>query len=81
MGLQRNVCVALGNIGDAAAVPALASALAEKPPLVRMHAAWALGRIGGQDAVSALAERLQAEDDDEVREEIQSALADAGKLD
>ena len=81
VGLQRNVCVALGNIGDPAAVPALTSALGTKPPLVRMHAAWALGRIGGPDAVSALAESLQTESDDEVREEIRSALAGAGTLD
>ncbi len=78
VGLQRNVCVALGNIGDPAAVPALASALAERPPLVRMHAAWALGRIGGQDAVKALSERLQQEQDEEVREEIRLALDDTG---
>jgi epoxyqueuosine reductase len=45
-GFLRNVCVALGNRGDAAAVPALARALAADPsPLVRGHAAWALGEI------------------------------------
>ena len=48
VGLQRNVCVALGNIGDEAAVPALAKALESQDALVRGHAAWALGRIGGR---------------------------------
>jgi epoxyqueuosine reductase len=47
-GLQRNACVALGNLGDPAAVPALGTVLwdAEGHPLVREHAAWALGRLG-----------------------------------
>ena len=45
-GLQRNVCVALGNLGDARAVPALAHTLNNGGPLARSHAAWALGRIG-----------------------------------
>jgi len=45
-GFARNVCVALGNRGEGAAVPALAAALARDPaPLVRGHAAWALGEI------------------------------------
>jgi epoxyqueuosine reductase len=44
----RNVCVALGNRGDAAAVPALTRARDGDPdPLVREHAAWALERIAG----------------------------------
>jgi epoxyqueuosine reductase len=43
--LLRNVAVALGNRGDARAVPALQKALADPEPLVRDHAAWALGRI------------------------------------
>ena len=48
IGLQRNVCVALGNIGDRSAVPSLARSLTRAEPLVRSHAAWALGRIGGR---------------------------------
>lgn len=69
-GLQRNVCVALGNIGDPAAVPALANALRSGEPLVREHAAWALGRIGGPGAKATLAAALQTERDDGVAAEI-----------
>ncbi len=48
-GLLRNVCVALGNIGDARAVPALARAAQHDPePLVREHAAWALEQIAAR---------------------------------
>ncbi|MGH7856067.1 MAG: tRNA epoxyqueuosine(34) reductase QueG, partial [Candidatus Binatia bacterium] len=34
-GLLRNACIALGNLGDVRAVPALAGALAHREPLVR----------------------------------------------
>lgn len=46
-GLLRNVCVALGNLGDASARPALAKAAADPEPLVAEHAAWALERLEG----------------------------------
>ena len=76
-GLLRNACVALGNIGDAAAAPALARALEHEEPLVRGHAAWALGRLG---AAAALENRRSSETDSWVREEITLALeaAEAG---
>ena len=73
-GLQRNVCVALGNIGDAAAVPALALALRSGEAMVRSHAAWALGRIGGDDARGALWEAIAGEGDAGVVGEIREAL-------
>ncbi len=73
-GLQRNVAVALGNSGDRAAVPALAHALREEAPLVRLHAAWALGRLGGDEAEDALRQTLLTETDVDVRAEAQAAL-------
>ena len=75
-GMQRNACVALGNAGDAAAVPALADALRTAVPLVRQHAAWALGRIGGP-AAAALRAAAAAEPDLAVQSEIRQALNDA----
>ena len=75
VGLQRNVCVALGNIGDPAAIPALATALKGGDALVRSHAAWALGQIGGDEARGALERALEAEGDAEVRREIEEALS------
>ncbi len=44
-GLLRNVCVALGNWASPQALPALAAALQDTEPLIRGHAAWALGRL------------------------------------
>lgn len=74
-GLLRNVCVALGNIGDPVAVPALCDALHDVEPLVRGHAAWALGRISGTDARAALKRALADEADPTVTQEIRHALA------
>lgn len=74
-GLLRNVCVALGNSGDAQAVPALIGALHDYEPLVRGHAAWALGRLGGEQALEALHTALELEEDMEVQQEIRCALA------
>lgn len=77
-GLLRNVCVVLGNLGERAAVPALATRLQDPEPLIRGHAAWALGRLGGEAAVAALAGALPAETDREVRDELAAALREAG---
>ncbi|MDQ2715605.1 MAG: tRNA epoxyqueuosine(34) reductase QueG [Chloroflexota bacterium] len=74
-GLLRNVCVALGNIGDPVAIPALTNALHDSEPLIRGHAAWALGRIGGEQARQILQKRLLCEEDVEVQQEIRCALA------
>jgi len=73
-GLLRNVAVALGNWGDRAAIPALAHALSDPEPLVRGHAAWALGRIGGPTARRHLDRALEEETDGWVRSEIEAAL-------
>jgi epoxyqueuosine reductase len=78
-GLLRNVCVALGNLGDQAAVPALVGALHDHEPLVRGHAAWALGRLGGERAREALEEALAAEEALDVRAEIRCALEMLGQ--
>jgi epoxyqueuosine reductase len=76
-GLARNACVALGNLGDRRAVPALIKALSEDAsPLVRGHAAWALGRIGGTAARDALTDASAAEAEPSVREELAAALTD-----
>jgi epoxyqueuosine reductase len=73
-GLLRNVCVALGNSRDPQAIPALVGALHDYEPLIRGHAAWALGRIGGEQAKKALDEALPGEGNEEVRKEIRCAL-------
>ena len=82
-GFLRNVAVALGNRMSLEAVPVLALALKDEEPLVRGHAAWALGRILGRTgipgdrgfvAAEALLGRLEVEEDEWVRDEIRAAL-------
>lgn len=79
-GLLRNVCVALGNVADRSSVPALTAAFEDPESLIRGHAAWALGRIGGARARVALEQALSRESDAWVREECELALAECGPL-
>jgi epoxyqueuosine reductase len=73
--LQRNAAIALGNAADSAAVPALLRALeSNRYELVRGHAAWALGRLGGADARAGLIRARQTEHDPAVQDEITRAL-------
>lgn len=76
--LRRNLVVALGNAGTAEHVPVIAGWLADRSSIVRSHAAWALGRIGGVEAQTALERALAAESVREVRAEIAAALEAAG---
>ena len=78
-GILRNAAVALGNQaagnGNTVAVRALFQTLRDDPePLVRQHAAWALGQIGGVEATNALEQRRNREADPDVRREIEDAL-------
>ena len=73
-GLLRNVAVALGNWGDESAIPALKEALNDAEPLVRAHAAWALGRIDTRSARNAIEKMRLTESDLTVREEIHLSL-------
>jgi len=74
-GLAKNAAVALGNSGDRGNVSSLAVALTEHDePLVRGHAAWALGHLGGKDAVNALERRSRREPDADATAEIKQAL-------
>jgi epoxyqueuosine reductase len=47
-GLLRNVCVALGNIGDASALPDLQRATVDAEPLIAEHAHWAMDQIAAR---------------------------------
>ncbi|MEZ4673664.1 MAG: 4Fe-4S double cluster binding domain-containing protein [Caldilineaceae bacterium] len=85
VGMLRNVCVALGNWGEPAAIGALEMALIDEAPLARLHAAWALGQIWRKtqhpQARAALWSRLHGdgalaarEEDESVRAEVTWAL-------
>ncbi|HEV2735613.1 MAG TPA: HEAT repeat domain-containing protein [Longimicrobiaceae bacterium] len=83
-GLLRNGAVARGNWGAPEAAPVLAAARADEEPLVRGHAAWALGWIASREGCppevasqvgEALTSRLFVEADEWVREELLLALS------
>lgn len=80
-GMLRNLCVALGNALAASPAPepralrALSRALEDRHPLVRGHAAWALGRCTSPEAREALVARKAHETDPTVQEEIERALS------
>lgn len=87
--LRRNALVALGNsavggqhgkranpIEIDRIVGVLAGFLGDPDELYRIHAGWALGRIGGPVAVALLRARLVAESSAEVALELEQALVD-----
>lgn len=78
--LRRNVALALGNIGDPIAVPALVKSLSHSESKVRSYAAWALGRIGGKKAIDALTRLRNSEIDSAVQKEIKAALQKCSKV-
>jgi epoxyqueuosine reductase len=73
-GLLRNAAVVAANTSAGDTAPALARRLQQDPdPVVRGHAAWALGKLGARQALLGA---LPGEGDAAVREEINQALAD-----
>jgi len=73
-GLLRNVAVVLGNTRNPDAIAPLTRSIeAESEPLIRSHAVWALGEIGGSAARRAL-ERALRDRDTAVRREAAAAL-------
>jgi epoxyqueuosine reductase len=76
-GLLRNAAIVLGNQRYQAAVEPLGRGLQDAEPVIRGACAWALGRIGGPAATDSLARRLADESNDDVRGELQQALAAA----
>jgi len=69
--MARNAAIVLGNLRPTDGRDVLAAALDHVSPLVRGHAAWALGRYG---AAAILRARLVVESDAFVREELAAAL-------
>jgi epoxyqueuosine reductase len=51
-GFLRNVCVALGNVGDSSDLPALKRAAADPEPLITEHAKWAIQQIRSRHGIT-----------------------------
>lgn len=73
-GMARNAAVVTGNLAPPDAAATLARALRHPEALVRRHAAWALGRLGREEADRELRVALEAEVDPAVRDEMNRAL-------
>ncbi|CAI8875394.1 Epoxyqueuosine reductase [Brevibacillus sp. IT-7CA2] len=74
--IQRNAILALAHFKDRTAVPHLESLLFEDPrPVIRGTAAWALGKIGGEQAQEALITAKAKEASPEVVEEIEKGMS------
>ena len=73
-GFLRNVIIAIGNWKSRTAIPALSKSMTDAEPIIRGHAAWALGQIGGEDARKVLNSCLENENDSGVIAEIEDAL-------
>jgi epoxyqueuosine reductase len=74
-GILRNTAIVAGNHGGKEWVPILANLLMDHPnSIVRSHAAWALGKIGGFEAKTALEKAKELEEEPTVFEEIVDAI-------
>ncbi|MFC9542029.1 tRNA epoxyqueuosine(34) reductase QueG [Lysinibacillus sp. NPDC056959] len=73
--IQRNAILALAHFKEEAAVPDLVALLEkDERPVIRGTAAWALGKIGGEQSQSALLKAKGIEQDEEVLVEINKGL-------
>lgn len=76
--IQRNAIIGLGNFRDRSAVHDLRKLLLQDPrPEIRETAAWALGRIGGDEAREAIAEAMDQEQESIVRDALHKASLQA----
>ncbi|GMQ93105.1 MAG: tRNA epoxyqueuosine(34) reductase QueG [Acidimicrobiia bacterium] len=73
--VRRNALVALGNTGDESSLGLLAGYVGHPDRLLAGHAAWAVGRIGGQLASAICEAALDREPGQVVRAELESAVA------
>ena len=72
--LRRNALVAMGNDGAAEFVAPVALHVGHPDWLLRAHAVWALGRLGGPAVSPVLTHQLRRERRPEVRAEIEAVL-------
>ena len=75
--LVRNACLAAANGAQVQLAPLVAVLLDDPSPIVRGHAAWALGRLLGSAGEAPLRQRLTREPDPAVRQELLAALPSA----
>lgn len=74
--LQRNAIYALAHFKEESAIPTLEEVLKKDDrPVIRGAAAWAIGKINGEQSLAILQQALQVEKEEEVILEIEKGLA------
>ncbi len=73
-GLLRNAAVVMGNSRNPMFLEQLSMGIVDDDPVIRSHAAWAIGKIGGGKAKDILNAALKRELNPYVRNEISHAL-------
>ena len=73
-GMRRNACIVAGNQVDNTHLPGLSMCLGASDPVVRGHAAWALGQFSTYETMEMLKQALTLEQDITVSKEINMAL-------
>lgn len=80
-GYLRSIVTYLGNTKSIDLIPHLTPLLInEQEILIRQHAAWAIGQIGGEQALNILKDALSSETEDQVIFEIKLAIAEINQL-
>jgi len=73
--IQRNAIIALAHFKEESAIPDIIGVMKDDPrPVIRGTAAWALGKIGGDESMQALTTLSDKETDPEVLQEMKDAL-------
>ena len=74
--IQRNAIIALAHFKEESALPTLIDVMNEDVrPVMRGTAAWAIGKIGGEEVKEALLHQREQEKNEEVIQEIDKGLA------
>lgn len=79
--IQRNALIALANLGDRSALPAILTATKDVRPVIRGTAIWAIGKLGNREPEKWLAilnELLDLETDSDVIHELKQAMERLG---
>ncbi|WP_010307136.1 tRNA epoxyqueuosine(34) reductase QueG [Kurthia senegalensis] len=73
--IQRNAIIALAHFKEVDAMPELVELLQkDERPMIRGTAAWAIGKIGAEEAENVLLQAQQKEQDEDVLKEIEKGL-------
>ncbi|KIL50066.1 iron-sulfur cluster-binding protein [Jeotgalibacillus alimentarius] len=74
--IQRNALIALAHFKEASALPSIFEVMQhDVRPVMRGTAAWAAGKIGGEEAEKMLLKQKELEQDEEVLKEIEKGLS------